>query len=133
MNYLLDTNICIYLIKGKPQAVIDKLISLGSVQIFISAITLAELKYGVKKSSQPEKNQEALKNFLTPFTVVAFDEPASVEYGIVRGNLESKGTPIGPLDSLIAAHAKSLNITLVTNNSREFGRVEGLSIENWVN
>lgn len=118
MNFLLDTNICIYIIKKEPPSVIERLHQIPIDQIAISTITVAELEYGVRKSSQPEKNQSALNGFLAPFTLFNFDYPAAVEYGLIRSDLERKGMPIGPLDTLIAAHAKSLNFTLVTNNER---------------
>jgi len=99
--------------------------------IGISTITLAELQFGIMKSSNPQKNQEALDKFLTPLEIIDFDSKATVEYGIIRANLEKKGAPIGPLDTLIAAHAKSLDLTLITNNEKEFERIPGLKIENW--
>lgn len=131
MEYILDTNICIYIIKKKPAQVFArfKLLPLGSVGI--SSITLAELQYGVQKSSQPEKNQLALDQFLIPLEIIDFDTNAALEYGRIRTDLERNGTPIGPLDTLIAAHVKSLELTLVTNNEKEFKRVAGLKIENW--
>lgn len=132
MNYLLDTNICIYIIKKNPQSVFNRLLEIPPHQLSVSAISVAELEYGVRKSSQPEKNQLALKNFLKPLSVLSFNFNATIEYGMIRSNLEKKGIPIGPLDLLIAAHAKSLNYTLVTNNEKEFSRIEGLKIENWV-
>ncbi|MBX2965046.1 MAG: type II toxin-antitoxin system VapC family toxin [Cyclobacteriaceae bacterium] len=132
MSYLLDTNICIYLIKRKPQAVIERLNQIPLNQLCISAITIAELEYGVRKSSFPDKNQSALNEFLAPFSLLAFDRRATTEYRIIHSELEKKGTPIGPLDTLIAAHAKNLNLTLVTNNEREFSKVNGLQIENWI-
>ena len=95
-------------------------------------ITVAELEFGARKSSQPQKNLSALQQFLMPFNLFDFDYAASVEYGIVRSELELKGTPIGPLDTLIAAHAKSLTYTLVTNNEKEFSRISGLQVENRV-
>ena len=132
MSYLLDTNICIYIIKKKPVSVIEKFRKIQFNQLFISAITVAELEYGVRKSALPDKNQVALNEFLSPFTVLSFDYPATLEYGIIRNDLERKGVSIGPLDTLIAAHAVSLNFTLVTNNEREFARINRLQIENWV-
>ncbi len=132
MSFLLDTNTCIYLIKRKPESVIERLSQIPFNQLYISGITVAELEYGVRKSSLPERNQLALNEFLAPFTLLAFDRNATIEYGIIRNELEKDGTPIGPLDTLIAAHAKSLNLTLVTNNEREFSRVNGLSVVNWV-
>lgn len=132
MPYLLDTNICIYVIKRKPQSVFDRFNTIHPGEIGISMITIAELEYGARKSAQPEKNLSALNKFLIPFSLFDFDHIAAMEYGFVRSDLETKGTPIGPLDTLIAAHAKSLNYVLVTNNVKEFRRVEGLQIENWV-
>lgn len=132
MSYLLDTNICIYLIKKKPAVVFERLNRISPRHVGISVITLAELDYGARKSSNAEKNISALNQFLIPFEIFEFDHPATLEYGKIRSELERKGTPIGPLDTLIAAHAKSLNRILVTNNESEFNRVEGLQIENWV-
>ncbi len=133
MEYLLDTNICIYIIRQKPLSVIEhfKTLSIGSIGI--SSITLSELQYGVAKSSFPDKNQLALDNFLTPLEIVDFDFNAAIHYGNIRAELESAGTPIGALDTLIAAHARSLNATLVSNNLKEFERVKNLKLENWVN
>lgn len=132
MSYLLDTNICIYIIKKKPVSVIEKLRQIPFNQLFISAITAAELEYGVRKSSLPDKNQVALNEFLSPFTILSFDYPATLEYGIIRNDLEGKGISIGALDTLIASHAMSLNFTLVTNNEIEFARINSLLVENWV-
>ncbi|MFC0610136.1 type II toxin-antitoxin system VapC family toxin [Rufibacter quisquiliarum] len=131
IEYLLDTNICIYIIKKRPEIVLERFkeLSLGSVGI--SAITLAELEFGIRKSSNPDRNLEALNQFLVPLDIKDFHYNATVEYGKIRANLEKAGTPIGPLDTLIAAHALSLNATLVTNNEKEFNRVTGLKIENW--
>lgn len=132
MNYILDTNICIYIIKKKPETVLEKLNEKRLGIIGISVITVSELFYGVRKSLFPEKNLEALKNFLIPFEIFQFDFNASVFYGKIRNELEKAGTPIGSLDTLIAAHALSLNHILVTNNEKEFSRVKDLKIENWV-
>jgi len=133
MEYLLDTNICIYIIKKKPEQVFDKFLTLSIGSVGISSITLAELHYGIAKSLNPEKNKEALEKFLTPIEILDFEANATEEYGKIRAELERKGTPIGPLDMLIAAHAKSLDLTLVTNNEKEFNRIVGLKIENWTN
>ena len=133
MNYILDTNTCIYIIKRKPQSVLDKLKQIPLGVIGISVITLSELIYGVRKSAYPEKNSEALKQFLIPFELFQFDYDCAIQYGKIRSNLEQNGTPIGPLDTLIAANALSLNLILVTNNEKEFRRVKGLKIENWLN
>lgn len=131
MEYLLDTNICIYIIKQKPISVFDKFKSMQIGSIGISTITLSELQYGIMKSSNPEKNQEALDKFLTPLEIIDFNVDAAIVYGSIRTDLEKLGTPIGPLDTLIAAHAKSLDLTLVTNNAKEFERIPALKIENW--
>ena len=131
MEYLLDTNICIYIIKKKPAEVFEKFKELTIGDVGISSITLAELQYGIEKSSIPEKNREALEKFLTPIEIIDFGYEATVEYGKIRAELEQKGVPIGPLDMLIASHALSLDVILVTNNMREFERIAGLKIENW--
>ncbi len=132
MAYLLDTNICIYIIKEKPRSVLDKFNSLRPGEVALSIITVAELQYNARKSAAPEKNLLALEKFLIPFIIFDFDFLASIEYGLIRSELETAGTPIGPLDTLIAAHAKSLRYILVTNNEREFNRVNGLQVQNWV-
>jgi len=131
MKYLLDTNICIYIIKRKPTIVLEKFRELPLGNVAISAITLAELEYGIRKSANPDRNLEALNQFLVPLDIIAFDYDATTAYGKIRADLEKKGTPIGPLDMLIAAHALSLDITLVTNNEKEFNRIAELKIENW--
>lgn len=133
MRYLLDTNICIYLINRKPQheAILRHMDGLMYGDILISSITVAELRYGVAKSARPEQNKEKFEGFIERFEVVAFDDAAAAVYGTIRAVLESAGTPIGPLDTLIAAHALHLQCTLVTNNVREFERVPDLKIENW--
>jgi len=131
MEYILDTNICIYIIKQKPVQVFDKFKTLPLGSVGISSITYAELAYGVKKSIHPEKNRAALNQFLMPLYIIDFDTKAATEYGAIRAELEKAGTPIGPLDMLIAAHVKSIGLTLVTNNEKEFNRVSGLTIENW--
>ena len=131
MEYLLDTNICIYIIKKKPAEVFEKFKNLTIGDVGISSITLAELQYGIEKSSNSEKNREALEKFLTPIEIIDYGYEATVEYGKIRAELEKKGITIGPLDMLIASHAKSLDVILVTNNVREFERIAGLRIENW--
>jgi len=129
--YLLDTDICIYIIKKKPIRTINRFQKLPPGQVAISSITLSELQFGVEKSKFPEKNRDALAKFLIPLEIVNYDSRASNVYGRIRNYLESKGTPIGSLDTLIAAHAISLHSILVTNNDREFRRVPDLVIENW--
>lgn len=131
MKYMLDTNICIYVIKRKPKEVIKNFMLQKPYELCISSITYSELLYGVEKSRAVEKNYLALTLFLSGIAVLEFDSVAAQEYGKVRAALEQKGTPIGAMDMLIAAHAKSRGLTLVTNNIREFIRVEGLQIENW--
>ena len=131
MTYMLDTNICIYAMKTKPAQVLTRLKEALHSGICISSITLAELEYGIKHSSNPEKNAQALIRFLIPFRILPFDAAAAAEYGKIRAHLQSQGTPIGPLDMLIAGHARSEGLILVTNNVREFERVPGLIIENW--
>jgi len=132
MRYMLDTNICIYAIKKRPTSVIERLLSHDPDEICISSITYAELMHGVHKSQAKERNRLALSLFLSPITILGFDSVAAEEYGKIRTHLEKKGTPIGPMDMLIAGHAKAENLILVTNNTQEFERVEGLVIENWV-
>jgi tRNA(fMet)-specific endonuclease VapC len=132
VNYLLDTNICIYLIKARPREVLEEFEKHSVGEIGISSITMAELQYGAEKSRQRERNRQALEQFLAPLVVAEFDAPAAVAYGQIRALLEGRGTPVGALDTLIAAHALSLDAVLVTNNVREFARVPELQIENWV-
>lgn len=131
MNYLLDTNICIYIINKKPAAALKKVQSRQPGQIAISTITMAELEYGVARSRYPDRNRIALLEFLFPFTILDFDQKASMEYGRIRTSLESRGRPVGPMDLLLAAQAKAHNLILVTNNEKEFARIDGLRIENW--
>lgn len=131
MTYMLDTNICIYAIKNKPEQVLEKLKENLSNGICISAITLAELQHGVEKSMNPEKNSMALLQFLSILDILPFDDLAAVEYGKICAYLQKRGTPIGTMDMLIAAHAKIENLIIVTNNVREFERVPDLKIENW--
>jgi len=131
MNYLLDTNICVLLIRQKSPLVRERLLQHPFTVIGLSTITIAELQYGVAKSSNPAQNQAALDEFLIPFTFLAFDELSTVAYGETRTTLEAQGTPIGALDLLLAAQALSNQLIFVTNNVREFARVPGLRIEDW--
>lgn len=131
MKYMLDTNICIYLIKKKPSQVIHKLLSLRISDVCVSSITLAELLYGVEKSQRQDQNRWALTEFLAPLDVLPFDDAAARHYGILRHRLERGGRPIGAMGMLIAAHALSSATMLVTNNAAEFRQVDGLRIENW--
>jgi tRNA(fMet)-specific endonuclease VapC len=132
VNYLLDTNICIYIINKKPASVLKRIQTKRPDQVAISTITQAELEYGLARSRFPERNRAALLQFLFPFRLLEFDQLAAVQYGTVRSDLESKGRPIGAMDMLIAAQAISRDLILVTNNEKEFGRVVGLKVENWV-
>ena len=131
MKYMLDTDICIYIIKQKPKNVLHKFLLEMSNGICISSITLGELEFGVKNSLEPFKNEKALLQFLAPLDISEFGRDAAYEYGDIRAHLTRTGQPIGPLDMLIAAHAKSEALVLVTNNTREFECVPGLKIENW--
>lgn len=131
MKVMLDTNICIYLIKQQPPSVIERFLSQPVKEIGISSITAAELTYGVSKSRYVSKNRRALEQFLGPLEIAQFDQAAAWSYGHLRAQLEAKGTPIGSMDMLIAAHALSLGVRLVSNNLREFRRVPGLRLENW--
>ena len=132
MKYLLDTNICIYVIKRKPLQVLQKFSDCSIGEIGVSSITVAELQYGVEKSQRSAQNRRALGQFLIPLVIADFDEGAAEAYGKVRTALEAQGKPSGALDTLIAAHALSLEATLVTNNTREFSRVPDLELANWV-
>lgn len=131
MIFMLDTDICIYIIKRKPAGVLKRLESLQPGQLAMSAITFAELMNGAKKSRHVEANLEKLNALGELIDIRPFDKQAAVSYGDVRSRLEEKGETIGGNDLLIAAHALSLNWTLVTSNDREFSRVEGLKMENW--
>jgi len=133
MKYMLDTNICVYLINNKPQNVLRKFQKFPVSEFCVSSITHLELQYGILKSRNKEKNQEALDEFLLPITIIPYDsQKTAMSYGEIRIFLESAGKTIGSLDMLIAAHAISLNLTIVTNNIREFSRVPKLKCENWV-
>ncbi|MCI5494390.1 MAG: type II toxin-antitoxin system VapC family toxin [Lachnospiraceae bacterium] len=132
MRYMLDTNICIYAIKHKPEQVFCRLQEHDPSEICISSVTYAELVHGVEKSKAVEKNRLALALLLANIEIISFDSLAAESYGKVWADLEKMGTPIGPLDMMIAGHAQSLGYTVVTNNTREFERVKGLNLENWV-
>ena len=131
IRYLLDTNMCIEVIRRRSPAVLARLRRQEIGTIGISTITLAELQYGVARSSDPPRNTVALAHFCAPLEVCPFDHKAASRYGEIRADLERAGTPIGPLDTLIAAHAVALNTAVVTNNEREFSRVAGLRVESW--
>lgn len=132
MKYLLDTNICIYLIKQKPLSVLEKLRSNDIKDLALSSITVAELEYGVMRSQNKEQNMDALHRFMIPYEIVDFTSKSAVKYGEIRTYLEKKGQIIGPMDLLIASIAMVENMILVTNNTKEFKRIPNLKLENWV-
>ena len=131
MRYMLDTNICIYAIKHKPEQVFMRLQEHDPIDICISSVTYAELVHGVEKSKAIEKNRVALALLLANIEIMNFDSLAAESYGKIRADLEKAGTPIGPLEMMIAGHAMALGYTVVTNNTKEFERVKGLKLENW--
>ena len=128
---LLDTNICIYIINAKPPAVLARFQQYRLGDIGLCSVVAAELAYGVAKSGSA-RNRKALEMFLAPLTILPFDAVSVWAYGDLRADLERRGTPVGALDTMIAAHALSLQAKLVTNNTREFAKVPGLQLENWV-
>ena len=132
MKYMLDTDTCIHLIKHRPQQLMNRFDRMPVGDIGISSITLAELEYGVAKSSRPDRNRAALRGFVTPLEIAAFGKAATAAYGRIRALLEKKGLTIGSMDLLIAAHAVSERAQLVTNNEVEFRRVPGLRVDNWL-
>ena len=129
--YMLDTNICVFLIRKKSPILLERLQKTFPGELCVSAITLAELEHGVEKSLYPEKNANALMYFLSMAEILPFDDKAAREYGKIKTDLQNRGAPIGPLDTLIAAHAKAIGAVLVTNNTKEFVRVDGLQLEDW--
>ena len=131
ITHLLDTNICIYVIKQKPARVLDRFRNAEIGSIGISAITFSEMMFGAAKSQRPEQNRAALIQFAAPLEIMPYDDEAGQHYGEIRAALERQGSPIGSMDMLIGAHALALDCVLVTNNEREFSRVPGLRIENW--
>lgn len=126
MKWMLDTNACIAIIRRQPEAALKRLRGKTVGQVGISSVTLAA------KSQRAEQSRHALAEFLLPLEIAAFDEAAAAAYGVVRATLERKGKPIGPLDTLIAAHALAMGAILVTSNLREFRRVPGLPVESWM-
>ncbi len=132
MRYMLDTNICIYAIKHKPEKVFQRLQEIDPDDVCVSSVTYAELVHGVEKSAAVEKNRLALSMLLANIEILNFDVDAANCYGKIRADLEKKGTPIGSLDMMIAGHAMSMGYTVVTNNVKEFSRIPDLKIENWV-
>ena len=132
MKVMLDTNICIAIIKRKPPQVLKRFTAYKVGEIGISWVTLAELEFGVAKSQHQEKNQTALDEFVLPLEIANFDREMARVYGRVRATLESKGMSIGPLDMMIGAHALALGVTLATNNTKEFSRIKGLTVADWL-
>lgn len=132
MKYLLDTNICIHMIRKKPPKLLQKLTSFAVGDIAISSIVVAELQHGVQKSVNPTQNQQALNHFLLPFVFLSFGQVDAIVYGTIRVDLERRGLLIGPLDLLIAAQAIQHNLILVTNNTKEFSRLAQLQLEDWI-
>ena len=130
-TYLLDTDMCIYIMNNRPVQVIKRCRQCAPGEIGISAVTLSELRYGVSKSTRQKENKIRLDEFMAPFEVLAYDPEAANVYGDIRFQLEKRGTPIGALDMLIAAQALSRNLILVTNNEKEFRRIRKLKVENW--
>lgn len=131
MKYLIDTNICIYIMNKRPIKVIQKFKQFDVGEICVSTITVSELQYGVIKSKNHRLNRQRVQEFLSPLEIIPYDESAANMYGDIRYQLEKRGEPIGPLDLMIAAHALSGNFVLVTNNEKEFKRIKQLKIENW--
>jgi tRNA(fMet)-specific endonuclease VapC len=132
MRYMLDTSICIYLIKKRPSTVLERFSQHSPRDVAISTITLFELQYGIEKSQYRKHSENALSKFLLPLNLIDIDRPATMEAATIRAQLERKGIPIGPYDLLIAGLARSRDIILVSNNTKEFERVAGLHLENWV-
>lgn len=131
IEYLLDGDFAIYIMNGRHQAARDRLQEVAG-RVGLSAISFAELAFGIERSRRRDRNRDALAAFIEPLQIVPFEADAAVHYGQIRAELQRSGTPIGSNDMLIAAHARSLDLTLVTNNRREFDRIAGLRVENWV-
>jgi len=131
LKYMLDTNICIYVIKRKPLTALEAF-NLHAGQLCISSITLAELLHGAAKSAKPDHNLRQVEDFVSRLEVLDYGQQAAAHYGDIRADLEKKGTTIGVNDLHIAGHARSSGYVVVTNNEKEFIRVDGLRVENWV-
>ena len=131
MRFMLDTNCCVDLIRKRDERILRRMQRLRPDDLCVSSVTLGELEYGAAKSANPGKNRLALAEFMTPLNVVPYDDAVAPVYGQLRADLERAGTPVGPLDTMIAAHALSLGLTVVTDNEREFRRVSGLNVQNW--
>ena len=132
IRYLIDTNICIYIMNKRPIGIIHKFKQFDVGEIGVSTVTVSELQYGVAKSKNRRLNEQRVQEFLSPIEILPYDENATTIYGDIRLQLEKSGEPIGPLDLLIAAQALSGNLVLITNNEKEFKRVPKLKVENWV-
>lgn len=132
MHYLLDTNICSYLIKKRPPEVLEQFRQHPPQDVAVSTVTLFELAFGVEKSQYRQRSQDALAKFIQPLNLLEMDRLAAIEAAVIRAELERKGMPIGPYDLLIAGLARSKNMTLVTNKTKEFERIDGLPLANWV-
>jgi tRNA(fMet)-specific endonuclease VapC len=132
LTHLLDTNICAAIIRRRAPGTLARLQRMKPGSVGVSTITVSELECGAAKSLHPQRNHEALKQFLLPLEILDYDAAAASHYGDIRSHLEKAGTPIGPLDTLIAAHARSLNAMLITNNLGEFRRVPELKVEDWI-
>jgi tRNA(fMet)-specific endonuclease VapC len=128
---MLDTNTCVDLIRLRNDRVLRRMQRFRPDDLCVSSVTLSELEYGAAKSADPQRNRLALAEFMTPLSILPYDDAAAPVYGRVRAELERAGTPIGPLDTMIAAHVLSLDLILVTDNEREFRRVAGLKVQNW--
>jgi tRNA(fMet)-specific endonuclease VapC len=130
--YLLDTNICIYAIKNKPITVLERIKENSRFGIYISSLTIAELEYGIENSNRVEENRVSLIKFISIFNILSFDDSDAILYGKLKAKLKKEGNIIGPIDMLLAAQALSKDLILVTNNTKEFERIENLKLENWV-
>ena len=130
--YLLDTNICIYAIKKKPILVLEQIKEKSKFGIYISALTVAELEYGIENSAKIEENRVSLLKYLSLFNILPFDDRDAIPYGKLKTKLRKDGQIIGPIDMLLAAQALSKDLIFVTNNIKEFRRIENLKLENWV-
>ena len=132
MHYLLDTNICIYLIKKRPSEVLARFKQHSPQDVAVSTITLFELQYGIEKSQYRQRSEDALAKFFLPLNIIGLDRSSAMEAAAISAQLEKKGMPIGPYDLLIAGLARSRDMILVTNNTKEFERIAGLHLENWI-
>lgn len=132
MTWMLDTDTCIELIRHRPPELVERLRGQPIGEVVLSSLTVAELDFGVEKSSERARNRVALERFLLPFDILPFDRAAAGRYGRLRAELTGRGSLIGSMDMLIAAHALATGSTLVTHNQRDFRKVEGLALEDWL-